>query len=144
MKNLVLILILMIAISSCSQSDENKPIKNSIVGSWQLIERTANNANGTPNEWEQIEDGYIITFNQDSTYESEISPSECNEIDNSSYFVQNQSEENILEINITCINPNMVFESKYSYSFESANHLVMIPIEPACDEGCSFKYRKVE
>lgn len=144
MKKLVFMYILLIAVSSCSQSDENKPIENSIYGTWQLSERTANNVDGTPSDWEQIENGYKITFNNDFSYISEIYPTDCNEISNSTYIIQSEEEINILEITIVCNNQSKTYTSKYSYTFENSNLLILNPIEPDCDEGCLFKYRKIE
>jgi len=51
---------------------------------------------------------------------------------------------NILEITIECTNPDTVFESQDSYSFENSNYLILRPIEPECPEGCAFKYKKLE
>lgn len=144
MKNLILIFSLVVTVYSCSQNKENSHSENSIYGTWQLIERTANNYDGTINNWEQIENGYKITFNEDFSYESEISPSECNEISNSSFVIVNESSINTIEITINCNNPDISFESKDYYTFEDSSHLILNPIEPACPEGCSFKYKKIE
>lgn len=131
-------------VSGCDKSEENNDTENSIYGTWQLTKRTANDFDGSPNDWEQVENGYTIIFNEDYSYESEINPSDCNEIGSSVYLVQNEGEVNILEISITCINPDMVFESTFSYAFEDATNLILTPIEPACPEGCAFKYKKIE
>ena len=144
MKNLILIFNLIIVASSCSQSDENKQIENSIYGTWQLSERTANNVDGTPNDWEQIENGYKITFDENFSYKSEIKPTDCNEIISSTYITQSEEEINILEVTITCNNQSKTFKSKYSYTFENSTHLILNPIEPVCPEGCVFKYKKIE
>jgi len=142
MKNFILILSLVIIVGGCSNSEENSDTLYSINGTWQLTKSTANNVDGTPNDWEQVENGYKITFNQDFSYESEINPTDCNEIGSSLYIVD--SEENLLETSITCSNPDIVFESTFSYSFENATILILSPIEPACPEGCAFMYRKIE
>lgn len=144
MKKLILIFSLTITLSSCSQSEENNEIENSIYGTWQLTERTANNVDGTPNDWESISNGYKITFNKDFSYESEIEPSNCNEVSSSVYNLRNESGSNILEITISCVDPNITFESKDSYTIEDATFLIISPIEPACPEGCAFKYKKIE
>ena len=144
MKNLILVFSLIIVTNSCSQSDENKQIENSIYGTWQLSDRTANNVDGTPNDWEQVENGYKITFNEDFSYNSEIYPNDCNEISSSTYITQSEEEINILEIIIICNNQSETFKSKYSYTFENSTHLILNPIEPVCPEGCVFKYKKIE
>lgn len=135
---------LVFTLGSCSQSEENNEIENSIYGTWQLIERKAGNVDGTPNDWESISNGYKITFNENSSYESEIEPSNCNEVSSSVYNLRNESEINILEITILCVDPNTTFESKDSYIIEDATFLILTPIEPECFEGCAFKYKKIK
>ncbi|GGW93564.1 hypothetical protein [Salegentibacter mishustinae] len=144
MRNIVLIFSILITLVSCSKNEKDNPTDNSINGTWQLIGRTANNVDGSPNDWEQVENGYKITFNEDFTYESEISPANCNEIDSSIYLIENESELNIIETTITCINPEVFFQSTHSYSFDKNGHLNLKPIEPGCPEGCTFKFRKIE
>lgn len=142
MKILILIFSVIVLVS-CSKSEENNPPENSIYGTWQLIERTANNVDGSPNGWEQVENGYKITFNEDFSYEAEINPANCNEVDRSIYLLENEPELNIIKTTITCINPEASFQSTHSYTFERAGHLILKPIEPACAEGCAFKFRKI-
>ncbi|SKB35215.1 hypothetical protein SAMN05660776_0640 [Salegentibacter holothuriorum] len=143
MKNIGLIFSIIITLASCSKSEQDNPTDNSINGTWQLIERTANNTDGSPNAWEQVENGYKITFNEDFTYESEINPTNCNEVVESIYLLENESELNIIEITITCINPEISFQSTDSYTFDKNGHLILKPIEPVCPEGCAFKFRKI-
>lgn len=144
MKKLILISVLLIAVNSCSQSSEKEQAEGSIAGTWQLVEERYGNFDGSSGNWEQIENGRLITFNADLSYEPEITPSNCGEVNSSSYFLQNNSEMNILEITIECTNPDTVFESQDSYSFENSNYLILRPIEPECPEGCAFKYKKLE
>lgn len=134
----------MIAVSSCSQSNEKEQVKVSIIGTWQLVEEKYGNFDGGSGDWEQVENGRLITFNADLSYEPEITPSNCGEVNSSTYFLKNNSEMNVLEITIECTNPDSVFESQDSYSFENSTHLILRPIEPTCPEGCAFKYKKLE
>lgn len=142
MKTMILILSILLLTTGCSE-DETVQQENSILGTWQLIETKFNDANGA-GRWEPFEIGRIIIFNQDLSYESEIYPTDCGGINSSTYRIQNESEINVVEITITCVNPNMVFESTDSFSFDENSNLILIPIEPECPEGCAFKYEKVE
>ncbi|MFD1614136.1 hypothetical protein [Gelatiniphilus marinus] len=143
MKNLVLMLSLTLAIGSCSQNEENIQTDASVYGTWQLIKSTANNVDGSPSGWQQVENGYKIIFNKDFSYESEIHPSDCNGISSSTYAVQNEPGNSTIETTIVCDNPNKTFKSKHSYSFEDATYLILTPIEPSCPEGCAFMFKKV-
>lgn len=135
----------MFTINSCSQQNEdNTDVESNIYGTWQLIEQTTNNIDGSPNDWEQVRNGYKITFNRDFSYESEIYPSNCNEVSSSVYNLINEPDGNLLEITISCVNPNTTFESKDFYSIEGSTFLIRSPIEPPCPEGCAFKFKKIE
>lgn len=125
----------MIAVSSCSQSEEKPDLEGSIVGTRQLVETRYNDVDETLGNWEQVENGREITFNEDMSYDSEINLSDCGDINASTYLTQNSSEMNILDIIITCDNPDMVFKSKDSYAYGDTNHLILKPIEPACPEA---------
>lgn len=144
MKKLLLISVLLIAVISCSQSSEKEQVDGSIIGTWQLVEERYGNFDGSSGNWEQVENGRLITFNTDLSYEPEITPSNCGEVSSSTYFLNNSSEINVLEITIECTNPDTVFESQDYYSFENSIYLILRPIEPACPEGCAFKYKKME
>ena len=68
--------------------------------------------------------------NEDFSYESEISPTNCNEIDSSIFLLENESNLNIVETTITCINPDAFFQSTNSYTFDnysSINAEALVP-----------------
>lgn len=56
MKNIFLILTSFLFATGC-RGDEAKQQENSIYGTWRLTKRTANNANGSPNDWENVYNG---------------------------------------------------------------------------------------
>ncbi|MDG1685250.1 MAG: hypothetical protein P8H63_04365 [Flavobacteriaceae bacterium] len=143
MKTMFLLFTFFFFASSCGEEKQTEPQESSIYGTWQLIKQTANNADGSPNGWQDIKDGRTITFNENLTYKSEITPHDCNEITTSTFEIRKESEIKALEIIIMCINPNMTFKSQYSYSFQDSTKLILVPIEPACVEGCAFLYKKI-
>ncbi|MGB5981177.1 MAG: hypothetical protein WBG46_03435 [Nonlabens sp.] len=67
-KLLWIILPLILILGSCDNDDSqtNEIEQNSIVGTWQLVERYADpgDGNGT---WEPIENGKVVTINADGT-----------------------------------------------------------------------------
>ena len=140
---MILILSFFFLITGCEKEKETDPQENSIYGTWQLIKRTSNNSDGSPNDWVSVSNGYSITFEEDLSYKSEINPLDCNEIYSSTFEIRKESENKVLEIEITCTNPNLVFRSKSNYSFIDSNNLILIPTEPACDEGCKSLYSKI-
>ncbi|MDX1700426.1 MAG: hypothetical protein R3250_07400, partial [Melioribacteraceae bacterium] len=75
---------------------------------------------------------------------SEISPTNCNEIDSSIFLLENESNLNIVETTITCINPDAFFQSTNSYTFDKNGDLILKPIDPPCPEGCAFKFTQIE
>ena len=127
MKNMILILSFFFLITGCEKEKETDPQENSIYGTWQLVKRTSNNSDGSPNDWVSVSDGYSITFEEDLSYKSEINPLDCNEIYSSTFEIRKESENKVLEIVITCTKPNLVFRSKSNYSFFDSNNLILIP-----------------
>ena len=70
MKTLVLIFSILISLSGCNDNDNRNKQETSIVGSWQLIKRTSNNIDDSPNYWENIDNGHNIIFRENLNYES--------------------------------------------------------------------------
>ena len=166
MKNMILILLMLFFAIGCSEEEPKQQLKiPSIYGTWQLVEAWYFDiANPNNTNWGKVSNGYKITFNKDLSYEPEIKPYDCNEISSSVFVVQNDSEINtesekdilnfigvavhdnseinILETTITCTSSDITFKSKSIYVFQDATHLILIPIEPTCPEGCARKFKK--
>ena len=111
-----------------------------------MTKRTANNANGSPNDWENVYNGYILKFEKNFRFESNESTI-CQNNLNEGVFSMNTIEngtKNIIEISISnCDNtPNGSLIRIFYYSFNE-NDLILIPRESTCDQGCSYKYKKV-
>ena len=146
MKNMIIILSVFFFITGCNE-EQVKQQENSIFGTWKLIKRTANNINGTANDWENINNGFTLNFKNDFVYESNESTI-CQNNLNEGSFSLNKTEDDlkdILEIIIkNCDNnTNGTFVREFYYRF-SNNNLILEPKEPACDEGCGFLYEKVD
>jgi len=144
MKNLILTVSIIFVLNSCSQSNENNNFDNSIYGTWHLTKRTANNVDGTASEWENINNGFIITFKNDFKYESNESTICQNNLNEGVFSLSkdDNSTNDVVEIIINNCdnNPNGAFVRSFYYSFNE-NDLILTPKDPSCDEGCDFLYR---
>lgn len=147
MKNMILILSMLLFIAGCSQ-EEAKQQDNTVYGNWKLTKRTANNIDGSSNNWENVKNGVNIIFDEDFIFKSNEF-TVCNNYTNNGVFKLNEiTESDIIKktIEITINNcqkkPNGIFTRSFYYSF-SGNSLILIPKKPACFEGCAFLYKKI-
>ena len=168
MKNMILIFSMLITLSSCSddstdcnatnaccsddstdKQESSDKRENPLIGAWQLIRRTANNIDGSPNNWENIDNGHNIFFREHLNYESNEFTACENNINQGIFKLNQVSNDNIIknvvEIVINnCQNKSSgIFVRLFYYSFNK-NDLVLVPKEPACPEGCAFLYKKME
>jgi len=120
----VLILVLTTLVSCTKNNDILK--ENSIIGTWQLVERFDG---GSPNPIQTIENGEIIVFNADFSYSN-------NSYDCDGSFTVNNS---FVYISMPCVS---VENLTYSFSFENSN-LLLTNVPSTCDEGCYDKYKKI-
>ena len=144
MKTLILISSIFFFITGCSEK-ETKQQENSIYGTWGLSKRTANNANGSPNDWESVNNGFLLQFEEGLRFESNESTICQNNLNEGIFSISTIENEikDVIEITINnCDNsPNGSFIRVFYYSF-SKSDLILIPKEPACDESCAFLYTK--
>jgi len=145
MKNLILTVSIIFALNSCSQSNEINNFDNSIYGTWHLTKRTANNVDVTASEWENVSNGFIITFNNDFKYESNESTICQNNLNEGIFSLSKvgNSTNDVVEIIISNFdnNSNGTFVRSFYYSFNE-NDLILTSKDPSCDEGCAFLYRR--
>lgn len=138
MKTLILLFSLMIAVSSCNQSDENPQVENSIYGTWKLIETYNGTGGGTP-QWSSVSDGYIYTFKNDNTFTS----NRFNECSSGTYELTPSN----LILTFDCEGFNTGIESPSGTFFENyafgEGYLFLTPTYLNCDEGCSNKFNKI-
>ena len=142
MKNIFFILSIFFFFIGCSE-EETKQQENSIYGSWRLAKRTANNANGSPNNWENVNNGFILKFEESLRFKSNESTICQNNLNEGMFSISTIENEDNIEISIDNCNssPNDSFIRVFYYSFNE-NDLILIPKDPACDEGCAFLYIK--
>ena len=129
----------MIAISSCDQTDNNKPTENSIYGTWKLTAVYSNVGDGQ-NNWNSIENGYTISINNDGSFES-TKYEECN-----SGTIDLDNTLNIISFMFDCSNFYPCVDNSNScdeyFSFDNGN-LILSASYQNCDEGCpQFKFNK--
>ncbi|AUS07068.1 hypothetical protein [Pseudotamlana carrageenivorans] len=138
MKLTILILCIFLSLTSCSD-DEAKSQENNFLGTWKLIE-TYGSDGGSNSQWTSVDNGYTYTFNNNGTFSS----TRFTECTTGTYGVSSNS--------ITLVygcegfdtgieNPAGTFVE--NYVFEDEN-IILTPTYMNCDEGCSYKFEKVE
>ncbi len=152
MKNMNLLLSIVLFIASCGEEEITKQQKNSIYGTWRLTASTSNNVDGSPrNGWQEINYDYdvILNFKENLRFESSESNVCRNNLNEGTFslstIVDGKDETtNVLEISINNCDrrPDGSFVRVFHYSFIE-NDLILIPVDPACDEGCAFRYSRV-
>ena len=144
MKTMYLILTMFLFITGCNE-EKTEQQENPIYGSWKLAKRTANNANGSPNDWQNVNNGFILKFEESLRFESNESTICQNNLNEGVFLISTIENEakDIIEVSINNCDgsPNGSFIRLFYYSFNE-NDLILIPKDPACDEGCAFLYIK--
>jgi hypothetical protein len=136
MKHLILILLLNISISGCSE--EKTEVQNtSIYGTWQLVQSYV--TDGVNGNWEQIENGYQYEILPSNRFISNQFR-ECTE----GTFVLKDSE---ITFDYECEGFTTGIETPagsftYQYSFDNGK-LLLTPTYLNCDEGCGHKFEKI-
>ncbi len=146
MKNMYLILTMLFLFTGCNE-EESKQQENSIYGTWQLTKRTGNNADDTPNDWENVNNGFILKFEDNLTFESNESTICENSLNTGEFSLSttNNDTKDIIEITINnCDSSSNGSFIRVFYYYFNGSDLVLVPKEPACDEGCAFLYNKTE
>lgn len=128
----------LLTITSCSKSEGNNQIENSIYGTWQLIATYGNDGGNSP-QWNAVNNGYTYTFNTDRSFTSNRF-TEC-----SAGIYELTSSTLVLKYNCSGFNtgienpPGTFVEI---YAFENTE-LILTPSYLNCDEGCSNKFKKI-
>ncbi|MCX2839923.1 hypothetical protein OQ279_17490 [Salinimicrobium sp. MT39] len=138
LKKIAFYIILGVSFISCSDDDEEVKEKDSLIGTWQLVQTYANSGAG-PGNWNEVEDGYTYTFLQNGDFYS-TRFDECT----SGTF---STESNLLILDFGCDGfttgieaPEGVFVEEYIFD---NGLLVTNPTYLTCIEGCGFKFRKM-
>ena len=122
--------ILIIILLSCNSDDKNVN-KDSIIGTWKLIELYG--SDGTEGNWNTVNGGHTYTINIDNTVSS------SNYTCIGDYFINDELEYSLF-INFDC--QNIVFNGNYKFEFENGQ-LILYWNPINCDEGCAEKYFKI-
>lgn len=138
MKPIVLIFISAFVVLGCNNDDETQIQDNNIIGTWKLIEVYEND--GGVGEWTNVENGFTYTFKNEGSFTSTRFP-ECS-------FGTYMISESTLSLVFGCEDFSAGIESPEgtfieSYTFEGGK-LYLSPKYLSCDEGCSYKFAKVE
>jgi len=143
MKNMILLMGILLTIAGCSKEEEIAQEETTIFGTWQLVEQIVGNV-GNQGNWEDIENGYTIEFDNNQNYNSTSSPiCPSNASNSGTYSIENNEKESFLKIILDCDeNENGTFIMEYTFSFLD-NFLILSPTF-SCDEGCAYKYIKIE
>jgi hypothetical protein len=141
MKNLILTLILNISLFGCSE-EKVEERNTSIYGTWQLVEQRFGNV-GSSGSWENVADGYTIKFDLDQKYISSSNAiCKSNPSNTGTFNLSTTQDGEILAVELECEeSENNLFSMEYLYNFKN-NYLLLSPTF-SCDEGCSFKFKKV-
>ncbi|MBJ6367169.1 hypothetical protein [Snuella sedimenti] len=142
MKNLLIILMIMGVIFSCSNDDANKNVVNpELIGKWKLIETFEDPGDGS-GVYESIESEKTIEFSNDGTFtingplcqlSTLVGGTFTGNVRNSNY-----SDNNILVPEEECDPDNP--SAEYRVLIENSNLIIYYT---ACIEGCGNKYQKL-
>ena len=129
MKKLLLMLAICFFILGCSE-EETKQQEQSIYGSWRLTKRTANNADGSSNDWEHVNNGFILKFHESLSFESNESTICQNNLNKGMFSISTIENEakDIVEVSIdNCdSSPKGSLIRVFYYSFNGND---LIPME---------------
>jgi len=133
-----IIFCIILTILSCSNEDEKVENVNSIVGTWKLIEIYNDPGDGS-GSWNSVENGYSYKF----AVNGEFTSTRFSECSSGNYSINS----NELTLNFDCDgftagieNPEGTFIE--NYGFES-NTVILVPTYLNCDEGCGWKFEKI-
>lgn len=140
MKITYLILIALLFITTACTKDESDKEKDLILGSWELKEIYSNDGSANNGEWQPPNTIYKYTFLDDNTFTS-TRFLEC-------VYGTYTFTEDTIELNFGCENFTTGIENppgvfKENYTFEN-NHLILVPTYLSCDEGCGWKFKRIQ
>ncbi len=132
MKKFIILFSIVLLATGCSKSNENLEVtQENLIGTWKLIQAYNDPGDGS-GDFEDVQDGYSFTLNEDGTFISE----RLAECATGTYTINNSK----LVFNYNCDD----FTEEYVDIIRfSGNNLISSPIQPyACIEGCERKFSK--
>ncbi|MBA6151620.1 lipocalin family protein [Gelidibacter maritimus] len=133
-----IISLIIIMLSGCNNSDDEIKTEQSIIGNWKLIEVYSDVGDGS-GDWNPVENGYTYSFSSNGEFSSTRFP-ECS---SGTYTINSNELTLVFDCNgfTTGIeNPEGTFVE--NYTFES-NTVILVPTYMICDEGCGWKFKKM-
>ena len=137
------LLIGVLTVLLCACSEENvgdNTTDSTVVGTWQLVEQ--NVGIGPPGEWEDMDNGPFIRFNEDGSFVK--SHFDCVPL---SFTVEN----NLIKLAYDCPEgtkydewPSYLDSINYRITALSGQYMTLTPATLICTEGCAYRYVRVE
>lgn len=123
---------------ACSSDKSENNQKTSITGKWQLIEEYGSIAGEEP-QWVSVENSYFYTFTKDDNFTS----NRFSECQTGNFSLTNTQ----LILDFGCAGFTAGIETPEgtfieNYSLENG-FLYLSPNYLTCDEGCSYKFEKI-
>ena len=140
MKTKILIITFLFFIEGCSQKKDVQIGDNSIIGTWKLVEFLYSVGTPQGSWWGTVEDSYsyTYTFKVDGTFTS----TRFLECTYGTYSLSNLT----LKLNFGCnsFERTIIEEVKFNVTgITGTGLLYLYPIDPACDEGCAAKFKRI-
>jgi hypothetical protein len=127
-------LILLAVIFTAFTCNKEKLSKNTLVGTWKLIE---SKEGGSPNpDWHPVGYSYTYTFNSDGTFSSTVNVNCVQGV----YILTGDK----LTFKFDCEGLSQIGDNStviYNFTWKGSD-FILTPTTFICDEGCAYKFRK--
>ena len=144
MKTKVIMAMLLVLITVACKK-KNLTIENDLIGSWQLVKEISGTGNGFDKEKRKYKNGYILTFNNDSTYffSNTTNISLINSI-NKKFSIEGSKIR--FKREWSYVENGVTYNDLYDYTeeIEFTNKRMELLSIVTCDEGCKYIYKKVK
>ena len=138
MKRMIFLFVLILSFLACSNNDDENNENQSIIGTWELVEKYGSSAGGDF-QWMPVEDGYYYTFSKNGNFSSNRF-SECQTGNYSLTDTQLILDYSCEGFTTGIETPEGTFVENYRLK---DNLLFLSPTYLNCDEGCEYKFEKV-
>ena len=147
MKNRFLILTIFFFITGCGE-EEAKQQETSIYGTWQLKEQRLGNVGNLPTTVFEFSNKHLMTFRKNNTFSMSRSSCQNGGLVNGSFSLGTEYSYNFVETSFPCSYTNkngetIKYEETTKDTYRFKNEYLILSPHGLCDEGCSFKYKRV-